>query len=73
MKHVWTYWGAISGQLRPALAAQRRLVRQQRRTNPVSAVTEANAHVSASMGTGSSFPGEIPGRSRFALLGRRSA
>ena len=73
VKHVWTYWGAISGQLRPALAAQRRLVRQQRRTNPVSAVTEANAHVSAGMGTGSSFPGEIPGRSRFALLGRRSA
>ena len=24
VKHVWTYWGAISGQLRPALAAQRR-------------------------------------------------
>ena len=73
VKHVWTYWGAISGQLRPALAAQRRLVRQQRRTNPVSAVTEANAHVSAGMGTSSSFPGEIPGRSRLELLGRRSA
>ena len=25
VKHVWTYWGAISGQLRPALAAQHRL------------------------------------------------
>ena len=50
VKHVWTYWGAISGQLRPALAAQRRLVRQQRRTNPISAVTEAQAHVTASMG-----------------------
>ena len=24
VKHVWTYWGAISGQLRPALAAQHR-------------------------------------------------
>ena len=24
-KHVWTCWGAISGQLRPALAAQHRL------------------------------------------------
>ncbi len=24
VKHVWTQWGAISGQLRPALAAQRR-------------------------------------------------
>ena len=73
VKHVWTYWGAISGQLRPALAAQRRLARQQRRTNPVSAVTEAQAHVSVGMGTSSSFLGEIPGRSRLALLGRRSA
>ena len=71
VKHVWTHWGAVLGQLRPALAAQRRLVRQQRRTNPVSAVTEANAHVEAGMGTSSSFPGEIPGRSRLALLGRR--
>ena len=25
VKHVWTYWGAILGQLRPALAAQHRL------------------------------------------------
>ena len=73
VKHVWTYWGTISGQLRPALAAQHRLVRQQRRANPVSAVTEAQAHVTAGMGTSSSFPGEIPGRSRFELLGRRSA
>ena len=24
MKHVWTYWGVILGQLRPALAAQHR-------------------------------------------------
>ena len=24
-KHVWTYWGAVLGQLRPALAAQNRL------------------------------------------------
>ena len=27
VKHVWTYWGAISRQLRPALAAQSRLER----------------------------------------------
>ena len=73
VKHVWTYWGAVLGQLRPALAAQRRLVRQQRRANPVSVVTEAQAHVTAGIGTSSSFPGEIPGRSRFELLGRRSA
>ena len=37
-KHVWTYWGAISGQLRPALAAQHRLGRRRREPNPVQAV-----------------------------------
>ena len=35
VKHVWTYWGAISGQLRPALAAQHRLGKRRRRPNPV--------------------------------------
>ena len=39
VKHVWTYWGAISGQLRPALAAQHRLGRP----NPVQAVRRAEA------------------------------
>ena len=34
VKHVWTYWGAVSGQLRPALAAQHRLGRP----NPIRAV-----------------------------------
>ena len=34
VKHVWTYWGMISGQLRPALAAQHRLGRRRRRPNP---------------------------------------
>ena len=38
VKHVWTYWGAIAGQLRPALAAQHRLGRRKRRPNPVQAV-----------------------------------
>ena len=38
VKHVWTYWGAVLGQLRPALAAQHRLGRQRRRPNPVQAV-----------------------------------
>ena len=38
VKHVWTYWGAISGQLRPALAAQHRLGKRRRRPNPVRAV-----------------------------------
>ena len=39
VKHVWTYWGAISEQLRPALAAQHRLGRP----NPVQAVRRAEA------------------------------
>ena len=37
-KHVWTYWGAVSGQLRPALAAQHRLGKRRRGPNPVQAV-----------------------------------
>ena len=41
VKHVWTHWGAISGQLRPALAAQHRLGRLRRRPNPVPAVRGA--------------------------------
>ena len=38
VKHVWTYWGAISGQLRPALAAQHRQGKRRRCPNPVQAV-----------------------------------
>ena len=38
VKHVWTYWGAVLGQLRPALAAQHRLGKRKRRPNPVQAV-----------------------------------
>ena len=37
VKHVWTYWGAVLGQLRPALAAQHRLGKRKRRPNPVQA------------------------------------
>ena len=43
VKHVWTYWGAISGQLRPALAAQHRLGKRRRRPNPAQAGTRAEA------------------------------
>ena len=43
VKHVWTYWGAISGQLRPALAAQHWLGRRIGRTNPAQAVRGAEA------------------------------
>ena len=42
VKHVWTYWGAISRQLRPALAAQHRLGKRRRRPNPVQAVVRAD-------------------------------
>ena len=43
VKHVWTYWGAISGQLRPALAAHHRLGKRRRRPNPVRAVVRVEA------------------------------
>ena len=43
VKHVWTYWGAVAGQLRPALAAQHRLGKRRRRPNPVQAVVRAVA------------------------------
>ena len=47
VKHVWTYWGAISGQLRPALAAQPRLGRRRRQPNPVQAVVRGETRVVA--------------------------
>ncbi len=47
VKHVWTYWGAISGQLRPALAAQHRLGRRRRQPNPVQAVVRGETRVVA--------------------------
>ena len=37
VKHVWTHWGAVSGQLRPALAAQHRLGKRRRGPNPARA------------------------------------
>ena len=43
VKHVWTYWGAVSGQLRPALAAQHRLGKRRRRPNPVQAFRRVEA------------------------------
>ena len=42
VKHVWRYWVAISGQLRPALAAQHRLGKRRRRPNPAQAVVRAD-------------------------------
>ena len=43
VKHVWTYWGAISGQLRPALAAHHRLGRSRDGPNPIQAFVRASA------------------------------
>ena len=43
VKHVWTYWGAVLGQLKPALAAQHRLGRRRRGPNPVEATMRACA------------------------------
>ena len=39
VKHVWTLWGSVLGQLRPALAAQHRLGKPRGRPNPVQAVS----------------------------------
>ena len=47
VKHVWTYWGAVLGQLRPALAAQHRLGKRRRGPNPVQAVARDEPRVFA--------------------------
>jgi len=47
VKHVWTYWGAVAGQLRPALAAQHRLGKRRRSPNPVQAVVRGSPRVVA--------------------------
>ena len=46
VKHVWTYWGAVSGQLRPVRlrrTAQHRLGTPGREPNPVQAALRAEA------------------------------
>ena len=43
VKHVWTYWAGISRQLRPALAAQHRLGKRRRRSNPAQAGPQVQA------------------------------
>ena len=47
VKHVWTYWGAVLGQLRPALAAQHRLGKRRRVPNPVQAGARGSPRVAA--------------------------
>ena len=43
VKHVWTHWGAIWGQLRPALAAHHRLGKSRDGPNPIQAFVRASA------------------------------
>ena len=44
VKHVWTCWGAVLGQLRPVRrGGQHRLGKRRRRPNPVEAVLGANS------------------------------
>ena len=43
VKHVWMYWGAIWGQLRPALAAHHRLGQSRDGPNPIQAFVRASA------------------------------
>ena len=57
VKHVWTYWGAVSGQLRPALAAQHRLGKRRRGPNPAGAVRRADARGVARVGDPFGVPG----------------
>ena len=71
MKHVWTYWGAVWGQLRPALAAQTGWGSGD--ADPIRLGLYDGLRPVGWPGwvTRSVFPGEIPGRSRLELLGRR--
>ena len=57
VKHVWTYWGAIYGQLRPALAAQHWLGKRRRGPNPARAVRRAEARGLARVGDPFGVPG----------------
>ena len=57
VKHVWTYWAAISGQLRPALAAQHRLGKRRRGPNPARAVRRAETRGVARVGDPFGVPG----------------
>ena len=57
VKHVWTYWGAVWGQLRPALAAQHWLGKRRRLPNPARAVRRAEARRLARVGDPFGVPG----------------
>ncbi len=57
VKHVWTYWGAISGQLGPALAAQHRQGKRIRGPDPAQAGSGAKARGDGLGGDPFGFPG----------------
>ena len=44
VKHVWTYWGWVLGQLKPALAARHRQGKSRDGPNPTQAFVRAAAH-----------------------------
>ena len=71
VKHVWTYWGAVWGQLRPALAAHHRLGKS--REGPIRFRRSCGHQLAgiAWVGIRSVIPGAIPGRSHLVQLGRR--
>ena len=43
VKHVWTHWGSVSGQLKPALAAHHRLGKCRDGPNPIQGFVRAQA------------------------------
>ncbi len=43
VKHVWTYWGAVLGQLKPALTARHRLGKCRDGPNPIQAFVRVGA------------------------------
>ena len=71
VKHVWTYWGAISGQLRPALAAQYRLDRQNADPIRLRLIRGFRPAEWFERGPVRYVRARFPGGSRLVLLGRR--
>ena len=57
VKHVWTLWGSVLGQLRPALTAQHWLGKRRRRPNPARAVVVAEAFAGSLSGDPFGVPG----------------
>ena len=71
VKHVWTYWGAIWGQLRPALAAHHRLGQSRDGPNPIQAFVRASARGDSLGGDQFGVSGRDSRTEPLELLGRR--